>query len=216
MLRIRHLDVRALVARREVVQLEDAEQVVADLDEHALSGVASLVWMMPCSMPVYPCNRSTYGPSRQQPCYDANTWRSRGGIRCAICSRSTSRSASWSAPTRPGWTPPVDLYETASEFVLTAELPGLAARSDRHPRRRQPRRHPRRARRGPGRDMPCEQFHRVERGHGRFSRAFALPEPIDVEAVTADLKDGVLTVTIPKVTRPRRAPHRRQLTARSP
>ena len=65
----------------------------------------------------------------------------------------------------------------------------------------------------PGRDIPCEQFHRVERGHGRFSRAFALPEPIDVERVSADLKDGVLTVTIPKASRPRRAPHRRQLTS---
>ena len=32
-----HLDVRALVAGREVVQLEDAEQVVADLDEHPFS-----------------------------------------------------------------------------------------------------------------------------------------------------------------------------------
>jgi len=51
----------------------------------------------------------------------------------------------------PGWTPPVDLYETANEFVLTAELPGLT-RDDidihaedsritirgRHPRRGQP------------------------------------------------------------------------------
>ena len=60
--------------------------------------------------------------------------------------------------------------------------------------------------------MPCEQYHRVERGHGRFSRAFALPEPIDVDAVTADLKDGILTVTDPEGRRPRRPAHRRQLT----
>ena len=53
---------------------------------------------------------------------------------------------------------------------------------------------------GPDRDIPCEQYHRVERGHGQFSRAFSLPEPIDVGGVTADLKDGVLTVTIPKST----------------
>jgi HSP20 family protein len=52
----------------------------------------------------------------------------------------------------------------------------------------------------PGRDIPCEQYHRVERGHGRFSRAFSLPEPIAVDAVSADLKDGILTVTIPKAT----------------
>ena len=45
---------------------------------------------------------------------------------------------------------------------------------------------------------PCEQYHRVERGHGRFSRTFVLPEPIDMEEVTADLRDGLLTVTLPK------------------
>lgn len=98
----------------------------------------------------------------------------------------------------PGWTPPVDLYETPNEFVLTAELPGLS--------REQIEIHAEDARitirgarpAGPGRDIPCEQFHRVERGHGRFSRAFALPEPVDVEGVRADLKEGVLTVTIPK------------------
>jgi HSP20 family protein len=98
----------------------------------------------------------------------------------------------------PGWTPPVDLYETATEYVLTAELPGLTReqveiqaednriviRGERNV--------------GPGRDVPCEQYHRIERGHGRFSRAFALPESIDVEAVTADLKEGILTLTIPK------------------
>src|ERR1051325_184849 len=98
----------------------------------------------------------------------------------------------------PGWTPPGDLYETAGAYVLTAELPGLS--------RDQIEIHAEEARiviRGaraaaPGRDVPCEQYHRVERGHGHFSRAFALPEPIDVDAIAADLQNGVLTITMPK------------------
>ena len=95
----------------------------------------------------------------------------------------------------PGWTPPVDLYETAQAFILTAEVPGLA--------REQVEIHAEDSRivvRGERvcRQVPCEQYHRVERGHGRFSRAFVLPEPIDVDNVSADLKDGLLTVTIPK------------------
>jgi HSP20 family protein len=98
----------------------------------------------------------------------------------------------------PGWTPPVDLYETASDFVLTAELPGLS-RDQIEIHAEEMRVVIRGARAaGPDRDLACEQFHRVERGHGRFSRAFSLPEPVDVDHVTADLKDGVLTITIPK------------------
>ncbi len=107
----------------------------------------------------------------------------------------------------PGWTPPVDLYETANEFVLTAELPGLSrdqidihveefrivVRGARTAAPGGPGSHS-----SPGRDVPCEQFHRVERGHGRFSRAFTLPEAIEVGNVSADLKDGILTITIPK------------------
>jgi HSP20 family protein len=94
----------------------------------------------------------------------------------------------------PGWTPPVDLYETSGSFVLTAELPGLArdsieihAEESRVIIRGERASH-----------VPCEQYHRVERGHGRFSRSFILPEPIDTESVSADLKDDLLTVTIPK------------------
>jgi HSP20 family protein len=98
----------------------------------------------------------------------------------------------------PGWTPPVDLYETPNEFVLTAELPGLVR--DQIDIHAEDGRIVIRGARGvdPGRDIPCEQYHRVERGHGRFSRAFSLPEPIAIDEITADLKDGVLTVTIPK------------------
>ena len=98
----------------------------------------------------------------------------------------------------PGWTPPVDLYETASAFVLTAELAGLT-RDQIEIQVEENRIVLRGARAtGPTGNMACEQFHRVERGHGRFSRAFSLPEPIAMEQVTADLKDGILTVTIPK------------------
>ena len=99
----------------------------------------------------------------------------------------------------PGWTPPVDLYETAIEYVLTAELPGLS-RDQIEIHAEETRIVIRGARSADSeRNIPCEQYHRVERGHGRFSRGFSLPEPIDVEKVAADLKDGILTVTIPKL-----------------
>jgi HSP20 family protein len=95
----------------------------------------------------------------------------------------------------PGWTPPVDLYETANEFILTAELPGLPR--DQIEISVEDSRIVIRGERPTG-QVPCEQYHRVERGHGRFSRAFALPEAVDVERVSADLKDGILTIMLPK------------------
>jgi HSP20 family protein len=111
----------------------------------------------------------------------------------------------------PGWTPPVDLYETAGEFVLTAELPGLT-RDQIEIQAEDNRLTIRGARPGGagGRHVRCEQFHRVERGHGRFSRAFALPVAIDVGRVSADLRDGVLTITVPKATPS--GPHRVNVT----
>jgi HSP20 family protein len=98
----------------------------------------------------------------------------------------------------PGWTPPVDLYENATAFVLTAEVPGLTrdqidiqAEGNRIVIRGERAAH----------EATCEQYHRVERGHGRFSRTFILADAIDVDQITADLKDGLLTLTIPKVSR---------------
>jgi HSP20 family protein len=100
----------------------------------------------------------------------------------------------------PGWTPPVDLYETPSEYVLTAELPGLTRdQIEIHAEESRITLRGSRAS-GPGREIPCEQYHRVERGHGRFSRAFSLPEPIAVDAISADLKDGILSITMPKAS----------------
>jgi HSP20 family protein len=99
------------------------------------------------------------------------------------------------APGHAGWKPPVDLYETTSDYVVMAELPGVA-RKDIEIQfhdglltlsgMRQ------------GHDCTYEQFHRVERGHGSFTRTFQLPIPVDAEAIRADLRHGVLTVTCPK------------------
>ncbi len=43
------------------------------------------------------------------------------------------------------------------------------------------------------------RYHRVERRYGRFERSVALPTRVDADKVQATLKDGVLTVEIPKV-----------------
>jgi len=100
-----------------------------------------------------------------------------------------------SAAGEPGWSPPVDLYEAPDRLVLTAEVPGLAQDDiqiqfhDGYLLLQGGRRPP---------EVPCEQYHRVERGHGRFARRFALRTAIAVDEITAELRDGILTVIVPK------------------
>lgn len=94
-----------------------------------------------------------------------------------------------------GWLPPVDLHETPDSYVITAELPGLH-REDVQIQVQEGRLTLSGVRRE--RELPCEQYHRVERGHGAFSRSFHLPMPIETERISADLRDGVLTVVCPK------------------
>lgn len=94
------------------------------------------------------------------------------------------------------WVPPVDIYENDThEIVLRAELPGLK-REDidirvenstltlRGQRKRDA-------------DVKQENYHRVERSYGAFSRSFALPSTVNTEAVSATFADGVLTITLP-------------------
>jgi HSP20 family protein len=100
-----------------------------------------------------------------------------------------------SAPGPSGWHPPVDLHETTDEYVITAEVPGLS-RDDIQIQFHDGRLTLSGVRRAHG--VACEQFHRVERGHGSFTRTFQLPIPIDSDAIRADLRLGVLTVTCPK------------------
>ena len=46
-------------------------------------------------------------------------------------------------------------------------------------------------------DVKEEQFHRIERRYGSFSRSFSLPQTVDAGKVAAEYKDGVLTVRLP-------------------
>ena len=96
------------------------------------------------------------------------------------------------------WTPPIDVYETADRYVLAAELPGLsrehielALEESRLTIRGQ--RIDRAASSG-----DVIHYHQVERGHGAFARTFEFGTKIATEAVSADLSDGVLTITLPK------------------
>jgi HSP20 family protein len=99
----------------------------------------------------------------------------------------------------PGWVPPVDLVECSDRFVLTVEIPGLA-RADVTLECLDQVLTIRGAR--PGQTCCPERYQQLERGQGPFSRAFRFPVPIDADAISADIRDGVLTVTVPKATAP--------------
>jgi HSP20 family protein len=102
-----------------------------------------------------------------------------------------NRSASGPA----GWLPSVDLLETDERYVITAEVPGVR-RDDLQIQTHDGNLTLSGTRRDRG--VACEQYHRVERGHGSFSRTFKLPHPVAVDRITADLRDGVLTIVVPK------------------
>ena len=101
------------------------------------------------------------------------------------------------------WAPPIDVYETDDRYVVTAEVPGLAR--EQVELALQDGRLTIRGSRSEGAPAGgARHFHQVERGHGSFVRTFEFADAVDQEAITADLRDGVLTVTLPKsVTPPR-------------
>lgn len=99
------------------------------------------------------------------------------------------------------WGPAAELAEQDDEFVLTAELPGVARedieidvganvltlRAKKEAKREEKDR----------RYMLCE------RSYGEFQRSFTLPRSVEPDAIRADLRDGVLTVHLPKVAEAR-------------
>jgi HSP20 family protein len=94
------------------------------------------------------------------------------------------------------WAPAVDIFENEGNLVLKAELPGidpkdvdvrvennvLTLRGERKFET----------------EVKREQYHRVERAYGTFSRSFTLPNVVDTDKIKAEFKDGVLRVTLPQ------------------
>jgi HSP20 family protein len=94
------------------------------------------------------------------------------------------------------WAPAVDIYEQGNDIVLKAELPGvdpkdvdirlennvLTLRGERKFEN----------------EVKKENYHRVERSYGTFSRSFTLPSVVNQTGIKADFKDGMLKVILPK------------------
>ena len=94
------------------------------------------------------------------------------------------------------WAPAVDIYETPNELVVKADLPDvnekdidvrvennlLTIRGERKFEK----------------SVTEENFLRVERTYGAFSRSFSLPNTLNADAIGAEYKNGVLTITLPK------------------
>jgi HSP20 family protein len=101
---------------------------------------------------------------------------------------------------RPGageWAPSLDVYESKGSLVITAEVPGLHPESLKVVCREREivivgERRERRASGACG-------FLCMERPQGRFSRTVSFDVTVDLKQATARLKDGVLTVTLPRL-----------------
>jgi HSP20 family protein len=94
------------------------------------------------------------------------------------------------------WVPPVDIQETTDGYRLQAELPGLTKDDINITLENNVLRLS--GERKFERDAKKENFQRIERTYGAFTRAFALPQQVNSEGVQAAFENGVLTITVPK------------------
>jgi HSP20 family protein len=96
----------------------------------------------------------------------------------------------------PDWSPLVDVTEDEKEFLIKAELPevkkeDVKVRVEDGMLRISGERHFEKEEKG-------KKYHRVERAYGSFERSFSLPETCKPDGMTAEYKDGMLTLHVPK------------------
>ncbi len=97
---------------------------------------------------------------------------------------------------RGAWTPNVDIYENKEQIVLEAELPGMK-REDFELTVENNLLTLRGERRFEKRDEQ-DNYHRVERAYGSFTRSFTLPQTVSSESAVAEYQNGVLRVVLSK------------------
>ena len=94
------------------------------------------------------------------------------------------------------WTPSVDISETDTEYLIKAELPEVKKEDVKvtvengvltiQGERRQEK------------EEKGKKFHRIERAYGSFVRSFSIPDYVDDGKVTAEFKEGILNLHLPK------------------
>ena len=94
------------------------------------------------------------------------------------------------------WVPPVDVQETEAAYKLYAELPGLKKEDIQITLENNVLRLSG-ERKFEG-EVKRDNFQRIERTYGTFTRAFTLPTQVSAEGVQALFDNGVLTITVPK------------------
>lgn len=97
---------------------------------------------------------------------------------------------------RGAWTPSVDIFENKDNLVIEAELPGMKPTDVNvsiennvltlHGERKFEKKD------------EGDNFHRVERSYGSFTRSFTLPPTVSSENVNAEFENGVLKLTLAK------------------
>ncbi len=94
------------------------------------------------------------------------------------------------------WSPAVDIYETSDRLVVMAELPGLSPSEIdvRISGNTLTLRGERKLEKG----VQQENYHRIERSYGTFSRSFPLPPGVKASEVKADYRLGILQIELPK------------------
>jgi len=94
------------------------------------------------------------------------------------------------------WTPSVDIAEDENTITLEADLPGLKAEDIKLSIENY--RLTLSGERKFENETKRDNYHRVERSYGSFTRTFSLPNTVSVDDVKADFSDGVLRITLPK------------------